>query len=242
MRSILMRAVFAFAVALIFAGQSLAAEAQPSDPGGFESLGRELVDDLTPDVLRRPATPPHDPAAPAPRFDDLGEDIGRPTGPLSLVRVRQSMQQAEELLAQQKAADGTDTLRQAADVQRQVVDELDKLIAELSKQCRGGECQAGDQPPQPSQASQAKADQTGAEAVRGPTAARDSTTRLGQAASRPAEKRDIETLVNELWGHLPPRSREQMRQSFSDEFLPKYELEIEQYYSRLSEEQQSRHE
>jgi hypothetical protein len=38
-----------------------------------------------------------------------------------------------------------------------------------------------------------------------------------------------------LWGHLPERQREQMLQSFSDEFLPKYELEIEQYYRRLSE-------
>jgi hypothetical protein len=28
-----------------------------------------------------------------------------------------------------------------------------------------------------------------------------------------------------------------MLQSFSDEFLPKYEVEIEQYYRRLSEEQ-----
>ena len=44
-------------------------------------------------------------------------------------------------------------------------------------------------------------------------------------------------MVKDLWGHLPERSREQMLQSFSDEFLPKYELEIEQYYRRLSEEQ-----
>ena len=44
-------------------------------------------------------------------------------------------------------------------------------------------------------------------------------------------------MVKALWGHLPERSREQMLQSFSDEFLPKYELEIEQYYRRLSEEQ-----
>ena len=31
-----------------------------------------------------------------------------------------------------------------------------------------------------------------------------------------------------------------MMQSFSDEFLPKYELEIEQYYQRLSEEDGNR--
>ena len=43
--------------------------------------------------------------------------------------------------------------------------------------------------------------------------------------------------MKSLWGNLPVRSREQMLQSFSDEFLPKYEIEIEQYYRRLSEEQ-----
>ncbi len=47
----------------------------------------------------------------------------------------------------------------------------------------------------------------------------------------------LNEMVKALWGQLPERSREQMLQSFSDEFLPKYELEIEQYYRRLSEEQ-----
>ena len=44
-------------------------------------------------------------------------------------------------------------------------------------------------------------------------------------------------MVKALWGQLPERSREQMLQSFSNELLPKYELEIEQYYRRWSEEQ-----
>ena len=43
--------------------------------------------------------------------------------------------------------------------------------------------------------------------------------------------------MKELWGHLPERSREQLLQSFSEEFLPKYEREIQQYYQRLSEDQ-----
>ena len=229
-----MRCILALGIALISAVQASAAEAQPAEAGGIESLGRELLDDLTPDVLRQPATPPRDPTSPAPRFDDLGEDIGRPSGPLSLVR--QGMQQAESLLAQQQAVAATDTLHQATDVQQQVVDQLDKLIAELSKQCQGGQCQPSDQPPKPSQRSQTKPGKSGSSAGRGQTAARDSTPRLDRAAAQPAEKGDIDTLVKDLWGHLPERSREQMLQSFSDEFLPKYELEIEQYYRRLSEE------
>jgi hypothetical protein len=140
------------------------------------------------------------------------------------------MQQAESLLSESR------TLQQATDVQQHVVGQLDKLIAELSKQCQGGQCQPSDQLPTPSQRSQTKPGKRGVAAGRGQTAARDSTTRLGQAAAKPADKGDMEALVKDLWGHLPQRSREQMLQLFSDEFLPKYELEIEQYYRRLSDE------
>jgi hypothetical protein len=231
-----MRFVFALTFGLLAAVPAPAAE-QPAESIGIESLGRELLDDLTPDILRQPATPPRDPASPAPRFDDLGEDIGQPSGPLSLARVRQAMQQAESLLAQRPAVAGTDTLQQAAHVQQEVVEQLDKLIAELSKQCQGGQCQPGDQPPKPSQRSQAKpGNKPSGTTGRGQTAARDSSSRLGGAVNQPVENDDIDTLVKDLWGHLPQRSREQMLQSFSDEFLPKYELEIEQYYRRLSEE------
>ena len=225
-----MRLIFALGVALSVAAQSSAAEPQPAASGGLESLGRELLDDLSPEVLRQPAESVRDPASPTLRFDDLGEDIGQLSGRLSLVGVRQGMQQAESLLSD------SHTLPQAADVQQQVVDQLDKLIAELSKQCQGGQCQPSDQPPKPSQRSQTKPGKRGLAAGRGQTAARESTTRLGQAAAKPADKGDMESLVKELWGHLPQRSREQMLQSFSDEFLPKYELEIEQYYRRLSDE------
>jgi hypothetical protein len=38
---------------------------------------------------------------------------------------------------------------------------------------------------------------------------------------------------------LPEREREQMLQSFSGEFLPKYELELEKYYRRMSEEREA---
>jgi hypothetical protein len=49
-----------------------------------------------------------------------------------------------------------------------------------------------------------------------------------------------EELLKKLWGHLPLRSREQMLQSFSPEFLPMYELELEKYYRRLAEEQDAK--
>jgi hypothetical protein len=43
--------------------------------------------------------------------------------------------------------------------------------------------------------------------------------------------------MKDAWGNLPERIREQMMQTSVDEFLPKYELLIEKYFQRLSEEE-----
>jgi hypothetical protein len=220
--------VIAFASALPL----LAANEPPS--GGIESLGDELLQDLNAESPKQPG-PRQAPSSRTPRFDDLGEDIGQPSGPLSLARVRQGMQQAETLLAANQAAVDSRNLQQAGEVQQRVVDQLDKLIAELSKQCQNCQGQSSDQPPKPSQRSQKKPGKSGSAAGRGQTAARDSTDRLNQANAQSVDKGDVEALMKDLWGHLPERTREQMMQSYSDEFLPEYELEIEQYYRRLSE-------
>jgi hypothetical protein len=178
---------------------------------------------------------PRDPTTRGIRFDDLGEDIGQPSGALSLVRVQRGMQHAESLLAGKKAVVDSNSVQQAGAAQQQVVAQLDELIAELSKQCKGGQCQPSEQPPMANQPSQTKPGKTGDTAGKGRTAARDSTDRLDSASAKPVDRGEVGTMVKDLWGHLPDRSREQMMQSFSEEFLPKYELEIEQYYRRLSE-------
>jgi hypothetical protein len=210
-----------------------------SEPSGIESLGRELLDDLNPDLLP-PNAPPNDgQRIQPPEFSNLGEDIGQPLGPLSLARVRQTMQQAKSLLGTSNTAPNAVTITQAGAAQQQVVDQLDKLIAELSKQCQGGQCQPSAQAPKPSERSQAKPGKPASAAGRGQTAARESSDRLDRSTAQPVEKADIEAIMKDLWGHLPAREREQMMQSFSEEFLPKYQLEIEQYYRRLSEENES---
>ncbi len=47
--------------------------------------------------------------------------------------------------------------------------------------------------------------------------------------------RILETL-DQIWGHLPERVRDQMHSGLGEEFLPQYELLIEAYYQRLAEE------
>jgi hypothetical protein len=214
---------------------------------GSESLGNQLLDDLTPSDSQKSTTSkqglqtaPRDEKTShpmTPRFDDLGEDIGQPSGSLSLVRVRHGMQHAASLLGESSASSKVSAAEKAATVQDEVITQLDQLIAELSKQCQNGQCQPGTQSPSPSQQSQAKPGGSTSSVAQGQTAARDSTDRLNAASAKPVDKAEIDELAKQIWGHFPQRTREQVLQSFSEDFLPKYEREIEEYYRRLSEEQ-----
>jgi hypothetical protein len=152
------------------------------------------------------------------------------------------MRHAEMLLGRPATETNTGPLKQAGEVQKRVVAQLDELIAELCKQCQGGQGQSSSSPSssQQSQRSANKPGQPSRKATTSKSPSRDSSDSLNRSAAQALDNGDVDELVERLWGHLPARSREQVLQSFSDEFLPKYEAEIEQYYRRLSEEQKER--
>jgi hypothetical protein len=227
-----MRFYLAILVGAVLAVNVQAADVQQVMPKGAESIGNRLLDDLSPEVPR-PIAPqqPQQPAAP--QTNGFGISDNPTSQPLA--RIRQGMQSAEVLLAQPAIDSKTGTVRLAGTVQQKVLSDLDQLIAQLSKQCQcnGGQCN-GDKPcDKPGQ----KPGKPGSTKGSGKSAAKDSTDRLDRTTAKAVDKSEVDAMVKALWGQLPERSREQMQQSFSDEFLPKYELEIEQYYRRLSEEQ-----
>jgi hypothetical protein len=242
-----MRLELAILLELAIAVAALAATNGQTAPSGVESLGSQLLNDLTPDANRPPAHP-----QPAPKPKTTSEieaslkastplhSFGAGANPMAqpLTRVQHGMEQAQVLLAQPVVNAKAGPVQLAGTVQQEVLSDLDKLIAELSKQCQcnGGQCQGG-QCNKSSDKPGAKPGKSGAATGSGRTAARDSTDRLDRTTAQPVQKGNIDETVKSLWGNLPARSREQMLQSFSDEFLPKYEIEIEQYYRRLSEEQ-----
>ena len=41
-------------------------------------------------------------------------------------------------------------------------------------------------------------------------------------------------LADAVWGHLPPREREELMRTFSERFLPKYEEQVRRYFEALS--------
>lgn len=215
-----------------------AADAAPA--AGSESLGSGLLNDLDPDLFGVPENAV-EPVPAKPSFqkrilpdltDDrwIGEDVGQSPEHV-LAWVERNMETAAALLPEDES------LPRAGEAQQQVVADLDKLIQELARQCRSGACNSSGECKSPSQRT-ASAPKPGApKPGQGQSAARDSTGRIGQgdphAAVDPAQR---EQLLKDLWGHLPPRAREQLLQSYSDEFLPEYELEIEKYFQRLAEE------
>lgn len=234
-----MRFYLAVFLTVTFAIDTQAATGDKSPSSNVESLGGRLLDDLSPDAA---------PAQPAPKTTATKEiedslkastplhGLGAAANPAlqSLARVQNGMQQAQALLTHPAMGEQPSAGKTATPVQQAVLSDLDKLIADLSKQCQccNGQCSGGqcNSPPKPGQKKPGK---PGA----GRAAARDSTDRLDSSSAKPVDKGEVKEMVKALWGHLPERSRGQMLQSFSDEFLPKYELEIEQYYRRLSEEQ-----
>ena len=60
----------------------------------------------------------------------------------------------------------------------------------------------------------------------------------GKAKARRPDMGQMQSLVKKIWGELPDTTREQMLEPLVEEFLPKYELLIEEYFRRLAAEQE----
>lgn len=218
------------------------------------SLDDQLLDDLNSELLpaakpapvgdkkeAAPATSPSitestDPANDNKLLDQLGqgEDIefGPPKDPLA--RIGQQMRAAESLISKR------DTSTRTQELQQQIVRDLDLLLQQTKQQCQGGQCQpspkAGQPKPSPSN-SPAKSKPSG-DGEPGNKPAQDSTDRLGKPGENKSDDAAaMDQLVKEVWGHLPEKVRGQMQNVGVEQFLPKYERLIEEYYKRLAEEQ-----
>ncbi len=56
----------------------------------------------------------------------------------------------------------------------------------------------------------------------------------GQPMSKPALPPD-DAATKQVWGHLPDRLRQEMTQYYKEQFMPKYNDMLRQYYNRLAE-------
>ncbi|MEQ8846506.1 hypothetical protein [Botrimarina sp.] len=168
-----------------------------------------------------------------------GEDVGQGGSPLQ--PVVDGMRRAEALIYDE--ADD----RLAVPVQKEVVAHLERLIAQMEKQCNS--CNKSGQKPKDSEKQASKRTETkpgqcdkpgevekpGQQAMKlGAKPNQSGTTSLSGAPDADSPEAQ-QALVKEAWGHLPERVREQMLQGADSEFLPAYREELREYYRRLAE-------
>lgn len=160
----------------------------------------------------------------------IGEDLGQPSQESPLERVANQMRQAGPLIGQPDKA--AETRR----IQQSIVGALEELIKQQEpssaspREKRGSDSSqtAGKQPPKDRGSTQKNADPSPkSNATGSPTIATGSVTAPAEAAR---------SFLQQLWGHLPARARQQVSQEWGEEFLPKYELQLEDYFRRLAEE------
>jgi hypothetical protein len=235
---------------LLFAGAGsvvLAAEgdnaARSLDQQLFEDLDNELLEDLEAESHGSPVSPaprdlsPENKGAADPLDGDLldqlgeGEDfnVTRPENPL--MDIGDSMRRVERLISQRETGQRTQGLQQ------QIITELDKLISAACSRCKS----AGGSRSQVPQATQRQSVQPpGQRPGQDPTSqgnapVRDSVERQGRAEAAQLDMDELRDMIEEIWGHLPGRAREQMQNAQVEGFLPEYELLIEEYFKRLAE-------
>ena len=150
-----------------------------------------------------------------------GEDLGAEKL-TAFTRLAMLMRAAEVGLAGGKLSEPIERL------QRTVINDLEALVAAAGKKGKGSQNKstAGQGSQQP--------ETGGGDPMN--TAASDSTGRKPAATAPIFDPRALERQLGGVWGNLPEKVREDLRQTSAEEFLPEYERLIIDYYRRLAEE------
>lgn len=233
----------------LLVGLLLASGVWAGEGSDSSSLDDELLEGLSAPIDALDAGTAPAPAQPAPESQPAGQSIQGLTDQLMqelgaaadsetddpLLVIARRMREAESRLAKGEAGPPLQ------ENQEQILRDLDELIKQASKKCQGACSKPGscNQPATRQQASQPKPSTPSNKPSNKP--ATNSVARTGPTGeSPPAETTpaDMRELLKRLWGELPDKAREQVLQSPVEEFLPRYELLIEEYFRRLAEDKQ----
>lgn len=166
--------------------------------------------------------------------DRVSQDLGGDVDPIT--RISEKMRGVERLL-EAKTADAKTT-----GLQDEIVRDLEELLKQLKKQqqqqqqSQGGQGSRSKQQAQrskinmPSRQPQPQPGQRDSEKP-----ADDSEERSGKSEPTRVDLAELTEVIKEIWGHLPEKDRERLRQMSAEEIMPDHELAIEKYFRRLSE-------
>ncbi|HEY1600161.1 MAG TPA: hypothetical protein VGG64_11190 [Pirellulales bacterium] len=170
-----------------------------------------------------------------------GEDLGEPGVDNPLAKLNSEMREVESLIARHRA--DVQTQRRQA----QIVRKLEELIRQAQKQRQGGNSsssggtngKAGQQTSDRRDVSQPERGPAHSQQS-GDAPARESTKQAREDQVRKPDMADMRDVLKGVWGQLPERQREQMLQSYEEQFLPKYEQMIADYFRSLADEQRQK--
>lgn len=169
--------------------------------------------------LDRPSRPD---GGEVPAADDETVELSR--------QVVELMRQAQGRLEQSRFDAETNRLQQG------IVEALSRLLERTEQQSARSMPLPMDQPQQSSSQAASSAGGTGAQGSRKPdeAAEAESSEGTGRAGNAGTDAERRTNLATSVWGHLPPRVREQMQSSFNERFLPKYDELVRKYYEALA--------
>jgi hypothetical protein len=168
-------------------------------------------------LLEEPPTADPKPAAP---------NLSLPPGETPFALIEREMRAAEQGLATGDSGERT----QAA--QRRAIEHLDKLIRQAQAVPRTAPTKDTGSKPEKNGATSASDKPTD-----NPAPAPNATP-VGPPEPGVPSQLTPQDLYRRVWGHLPEKEQDRLLKNLreNDRFLPKYELEIEQYFRRLLEE------
>jgi hypothetical protein len=225
-------------------GQSRAA--QPIDDELMKDLGGDPANELGRALGGKGKRPQGQPGAPAtkpggPQSADVNGDTASAAdagNPLLVVARR--MRQAQQQIDGNQSGPATQTLQQ------HIIADLDRLIEEARKSCSGssacnkpGQGASGNPGQAPTRPSASQPQQQSQQAPPQPPkekpAATSNERRTQAAKGQQTDTAESLEMMKKVWGVLPPHEQQQLLQLPAEEFLPKYQQLIEEYYRRLSE-------
>ena len=189
------------------------------------SLDEQLLDEFDSDPIEDPADPSTEDAANGSKPEATESDAENP-----LLDVARRMREVEDRIGR------ADVGPQTRDLQKSIVADLDRMLQQARKACKQGK--PGKNQPQGT-TNRKPIGSPGVKPAGGnkpndKPAVESSQRPKGNGETRHADAEEMGDVLKKLWGELPKRQREQMSQWQLEEFLPKYELLIEEYFRRLS--------
>ncbi len=173
------------------------------------------------------------------RSDAADSPIDRLPGELGSAAVSQEQNPLLEIARQMREVEGriarNDSGTTTRKVQQQIIADLDALIADARKRARRGKPGDGQVTPQRSvDPSSQQGDNGGRTPTDKPATA--STPRTDNGEPREPDVKMMRRVMEKLWEvDLHQHARQQMMETQPEEFLPKYEMMIEEYFRRLSQ-------